>query len=35
MTESMTKQLEAFPATAIKFDKNHQLLLIGDQFGNI
>jgi hypothetical protein len=35
MAESMTKQLEPFPITAIKFNKNTQLLLVGDEFGNI
>lgn len=35
MTESMTKNLEAFPVTAVKFDSNHQILLLADEFGNI
>jgi hypothetical protein len=29
-TESMTKAVEAFPVTALKFDSNQQLLIIGD-----
>ena len=33
--ESMTKNLEPFPVTAVKFDRNYQLLLLGDEFGNI
>lgn len=28
--ESMTKNLEPFPVTAVKFDRNYQLLLLGD-----
>ena len=35
MTESMTKHMEAFPVTAAKFDKESQILLLGDEFGNI
>jgi len=30
MTESMTKVLESFPITAVKFDKNYQILLLAD-----
>ncbi len=35
MAESMTKNVEPFPITAIKFDKNYQTLLLADEFGNI
>jgi len=35
MTESMTKVMEPFPITCVKFDKNYQVLLIADEFGNI
>lgn len=31
----MTKNVEPFPITAVKFDKNYQLLLLADEFGNI
>lgn len=27
--------MEAFPVTAVKFDSNHQILLLADEFGNI
>ena len=30
MTESMTKNMEPFPVTAIKFDKERQMLILGD-----
>lgn len=35
MTESMTKQLEPFPVTAVAFDKENTMLLLADEFGNI
>lgn len=35
IAESMTKNVEPFPITAVKFDKNYQLLLLADEFGNI
>jgi hypothetical protein len=35
IAESMTKSVEPFPITAVKFDKNYQLLLLADEFGNI
>ena len=35
MTESMTKNLEPFPVTAVKFDKDKQMIVLGDEFGNI
>jgi hypothetical protein len=31
----MTKVAEPFPVTAVKFDKESQILLLGDEFGNI
>ena len=30
ITESMTKHVEPFPVTAIKFDKENQMLIMGD-----
>ena len=35
VAESMTKNIEPFPVTAVKFDKNSHLLLLADEFGNI
>ncbi len=35
ITQSMTKVAEPFPVTAVKFDKESQILLLGDEFGNI
>ena len=31
----MTKNIEHFPITALKFDKKSQCLLVGDEFGNV
>lgn len=35
ITESMTKVFEGFPITAIKFEQSSQILILGDEFGNI
>ena len=35
VAESMTKNIEPFPVTAVKFDKNSHLLLLADEFGSI
>lgn len=35
IAESMTKNVEPFPITAVKFDKNYHILLLADEFGNI
>ena len=31
----MTNEVEAFPVLCVKFEKESQILIIGDQFGNI
>ena len=35
MTEFMTNQEEPFPVTALAFDKDGQILVFGDEFGNV